>query len=102
MIRKIIEQDKEARRLTDEAKARREGSARAIEQKKAEVSENFLTMARKRVDTIRTAEMRDAAEQWAVIEARYSGISRRLSDTYMENGQRWVDEICARVIDLDD
>lgn len=102
MIRKIIEMDKEARRLTDEARERREGSARAIERKKSEVSENFLTLARQRVEIIRKAEMNDAAEQWSEMEAQYAQVSQRLSDRYEQNGAQWIDAICARVINLED
>ena len=61
MIKKIIAIDKEARRLTDEARARRAGSSKAVEQKKAEVSENFLLLARKRIDIIRRASSQSAA-----------------------------------------
>ncbi|MBE6752973.1 MAG: hypothetical protein E7559_01240 [Ruminococcaceae bacterium] len=102
MIRKVIAMDKEARRLTDDARARREGSARIIEQKKAEVSENFLTLARQRIDIIRAAEMRDAAEQWEQLEQQYAAVTARLDECRAQNADAWVDAIVDRVLTLED
>ena len=86
--------DKEARRLTDEARRRRAGSADAVGQKKQEVSENYLLMARRRVDDIRTSEMNDAEEQWAAME--------RLEKCYEDYHEHWVSDIVARVLSGDD
>lgn len=94
--------DKEARRLTDEARRRRAGSADAVGQKKQEVSENYLLMARRRVDDIRTSEMNDAEEQWAAMEKQYSAISGRLDRCYNDHREQWVSSIVERVLSGDD
>lgn len=94
--------DKEARRLTDEARRRRAGSADAVGQKKQEVSENYLLMARRRVDDIRTSEMNDAEKQWADMEKQYSAVSARLDKCYADHREQWVGSIVERVLSGDD
>ncbi len=102
MIRQIVEMDKNARRLTAEARERRAGSAQAIEQKKKEVSENYLSMARKRIDVIRGTEMADAAAEWEQREREQAQISARLNECYEKNREQWVSDIVARVISGED
>lgn len=102
IVRRIIEMDKEARRLTDEARRRRAGSASAVGQKKQEVSENYLSMARKRVDDIRKSEMSDAQEQWSELEKRNGQTAKELEDLYQKKHVQWVESIVDRVLSEDD
>ena len=101
-IRKIIEIDKEARRLTDEARARRAGSAKAVEQKKHEASEGYLTLARQRIGIIRAAEEQDAADRWAELEKQNAEVARKLEEAYSAGREKWVSSIVSRVTSGDD
>ena len=101
-IRRIIEMDKEARRLTDEARRRRAGSAEAVGQKKQEVSDNYLAMARQRVDAIRSSELRDAEQQWQAMEKQYAAAGERLEKCYEDHHEQWVSDIVDRVLSGDD
>ena len=85
MLRRIIEMDKSARQLTAEARERREGSAEAIEKKKTEVSENFISMARNRIYTIRKSEMADAEQQQREIEEHCAEMIKQLDGCYEKN-----------------
>ena len=102
MIKKIIEMDKEARRLNDEALQRRADAAKAASAKRSEVYENHLIMARNRVETIRKVEMQSLDEQLRAIDDRSAAVSARLQEQLAENRQRWVDEIVAAVTEGDD
>ncbi len=102
MIKKIIEMDKEARRLNDEALQRRADAAQAAAAKRSEVYENHLIMARNRVETIRKVEMQSVGEQLKAIDDRGAEISERLRQQTEANRQRWVDEIVAAVTEGDD
>lgn len=102
IVRRIIEMDKEARRLTDEARRRRAGSASAADRKKQEVSENYLSMARKRVDDIRRSEMNDAQEQWEELEKRCALTAEKLEELYKKKRSEWVGSIVERVLSEDD
>ena len=102
MIKKIIEMDKEARRLNDEALHRRAGAAQAAAAKRSEVFEYHLLMARNRVETIRKVEMQNAGEQIAAIDRRGEEAAAKLREQYAANRQRWVDEIVAAVTEGED
>lgn len=102
MIQRIIDMDKEARRVTNEALERRAGSARAVQEKKQEVTDTFISMARKRVDVIRTTEMQDAAEQLEQGNARREVIMQRMQEQYESSREDWVNAIVGRVVSGDD
>ncbi|MBE6760422.1 MAG: hypothetical protein E7554_10145 [Ruminococcaceae bacterium] len=102
MIKKIIEMDKEARRLNDEALQRRADAAQAAAAKRTEVYDNYLLMARNRVETIRKVEMQSVDEQLRAIDDRSAEVSARLQEQLDANRRRWVDEIVAAVTEGDD
>lgn len=97
MIKRIVDMDKRARELTEQAKLRRAGSVEAAERKKEEVRQNYIALARKRIDVIERSEMRDAQDDWKKIEARHAQIAEQLDKTYAENKDRWIDELVERV-----
>ncbi|MBE6765886.1 MAG: hypothetical protein IJP10_03560 [Clostridia bacterium] len=97
MIKRIVDMDKRARELTEQAKLRRAGSVEAAEKKKEEVRQNYINLARKRIEVIERSEMRDAQEDWEKIEARHAEIADRLDRTYAEKKDEWVDELVRRV-----
>ena len=102
LIQKIIDIDKEARRLMSEAADRRAGSAQAVQQKKQDVSDNFISMARKRVDVIRTTEMEHAAHQLEQGNERRQQTAQRMEEQYETNREAWVSAIVSRVTNGDD
>lgn len=102
LIQRIIDIDKEARRMMNEAAERRTGSARAVQLKKQEVSDNFITMARKRVEVIRSTEMEYAAGQLEQGNERRRQIAERMEQQYQTNRENWVSGIVSRVTGGDD
>ena len=102
LIQRIIDMDKDARRLMNEAMDRRAGSAKAISEKQREVSENFLTMARTRVDVIRTTEMEHADEQLETGNKRRQSVLEGMDAAYAAHREEWVTAIVSRVTDGDD
>jgi len=102
LIQRIIDMDKDARRLMNDAMERRAGSAKAVHEKKQEVSDNFISMARKRVDVIRHTEMEHAAQQLEQGNQRRQVISQRMNEQYEAHREEWVSAIVDRVINGDD
>jgi len=102
MIKRIIEMDKEARRLNDEALQRRADAAQAAAAKRSEVYDNYLLMARNRVETIRKVEMQSVGEQLRAIDDRSAAVSARLQEQLRANRQSWVEQIVAAVTEGDD
>lgn len=101
MIKRIVDMDKQARELTDEARARKAGSAEAIKAKKDEVRRNYLELAQRRVEAIKLAEIKDAELQWQEIEARNRETAERLAATAAEHREEWIDEIVRRATGRD-
>lgn len=97
MIKRIVDMDKRARELTEEARSRRAGSTEAVARKKEEVRKNYIDLAQKRIEAIERSEMRDAQENWKDIEAKHAGIAEKLDRTYEEKKDQWVSELVERV-----
>ena len=102
IIQRIIDIDKAARELTQDAIERKANSSAAAEEKKKEVTENYLSMARKRVDIIRSTEVSYAQQQLNEANSRSERISERMQKEYEANREKWVSEIVKRVISGDD
>ena len=102
MIKRIIEMDKQARELNDEAQSRRDGAAASVEEKKEEARRSYLNLAQRRIDVIRQAEMEDAHKRMHQISEQNRLAAERLQTLYDENCDKWVDEIVARVTKGDD
>lgn len=101
-IQKIIDIDREARRLMSDAADRRAGSAQAVQQKKQEVSENFISMARKRVEVIRQTELEYARKQLEQGNERRQQAAQRMDEQYQQKRKTWVNAIVSRVTNGDD
>lgn len=102
IIQRIIDIDKAARELTHEAVERRAGSSRAAEAKKTEVTEQYLAMARKRVDVIRSTEIAEARAQLDEGERCRAQAAEKMKAVYDEKHGEWVAAIVARVTSGDD
>ncbi len=97
MISKILDMDKKARDLTDEAQRSKIDFEKDILQKKEQIKNDYLNRAKERIEINKATAQKKADEQLEVIEKRNSTVIRRLDSTYEENGDKWVNEIVARV-----
>ena len=86
MISKIIEMDKKARDLTDEA------------EKKEQMKNYYLNRAKERIEINKHTAQKKADEQLKAIEEKNSAVIQKLDSKYKENGDKWVDQIVARVV----
>ena len=102
MIKKIIQMDKEARRLNEEALQRKADSAQAAAAKRQEVFDSYLLMARNRVDTIRKVEMHSADEQVKAIDRRSAEAAEKLRSRAEACREQWVADIVAAVTEGED
>ena len=97
MISKILDMDKKARDLTDEAQRSKIDFEKDILQKKEQIKNDYLNRAKERIEINKATAQKKADEQLEVIEKRNSTVIRWLDSTYEENGDKWVNEIVARV-----
>ena len=95
MVERIVEMDKRARELTDEAKKLRVGSEDRIRTKKEELRQSYRDRVEERVELIKKAEAKNAESKLKVILARQNEIQRRLEELYALKGDEWVASIVA-------
>ena len=82
MIAKIVEMDKKARDMTDEAQQNKLDYEQHILRKKERIKNDYLERAKKRI-----------------VEERDSAVIKELENTYAKNGDKWVESIVAGVTD---
>ncbi len=98
MIAKIIDMDKKARDLTDEAQRSKISYEQEILRTKEKIKNDYLSRAKERIEINRQTAQKKADEQLKTIEQKNDTIVRKLDSCYSENGDKWVDEIVRRVV----
>ena len=95
MVERIVEMDKRARELTDEAKKLRVGSEDRIRTKKEELRQSYRDRVEERVELIKKAEAKNAEIELKAILEKQNTIQRRLEELYALKGDEWVASIVA-------
>lgn len=98
MVKRIVEMDKHARELTDEAKRLKVGAESRIIEKKEELRRGYMEKVNERLELIKKAEVMTADEELKGIVEKQKQIEAQLDDMYAQNCDAWVNEIVARVI----
>lgn len=98
MIAKIIDMDKKARDLTDEAQRSKINYENEILKTKEKIKNNYLSRAKERIEINKQTAQKKADEQLKEMESKNDAIIRKLDGSYSENGDKWVDEIVKRVV----
>ena len=98
MISKIIDMDKKARSLTDEAQKSKLDFEKDSLQKKEQSKNDYLARAKERIEINKHTAQKKADQQLEVIEKKNNAVIENLNSDYEKNGSKWVDEIVARVV----
>lgn len=96
MIAKIVDMDKKARDLTNEAKQSKIDYEKHIIEKKEKIKTDFLERAKERVKINKQTAQKKADEELALIEKKNAAIIETLDRTYADHKDEWVSEIAAR------
>lgn len=97
MVERIIEMDKAARRLTDEAQALRIGAEKEIEIQKQKMRNNYFERARHRIECLREEENKNAEIEISAFKEKAQTLKDELNKRYNENHEKWVDEIFSQI-----
>ena len=97
MIRRIIDMDKKAREITEAAQREKAASEREINEKAAQLREDYLSRARYCIQINRETEQKLAEQEWEKTRTRYDEELRRMDALYAERGDEWVRTIVAAV-----
>lgn len=98
MIKRIVEIDEEARKLTDEATALKIQAEQTIEEKKEKLKEDYLKRARQQIEDMKEDEKRRADEAAAAIAREQEAAEKKMLETYERNAGAWVDAIVNNVL----
>jgi len=98
IIRKIIEIDHMAQKMTDEALSLKSEAEASIGKDKEALKEKYLEKAR-----IRIAKRSETEEQFLIetledISTKYDAVSKKLNNIYELNHSKWVDELYNKMI----
>ncbi|MDR1564683.1 MAG: hypothetical protein LBS74_06975 [Oscillospiraceae bacterium] len=97
MIERIVEMDKKARDMDEEAERLKERAVEKIEKKKQAIRTDYLQRARRKLQDMREEE---AQSNQVLVEQSlrdYQALSNSMNDIYNKNKNAWVNEIFARV-----
>ena len=98
MISKIVDMDKKARDLTNEAKQSKIDYEKQVIEKKEKIKTDFLERAKERVKINKQTAQKKADEELAQIKKKNAAIIETLDRTDAEHKDEWVSEITARAV----
>lgn len=98
MIQQIVEMDRKAREITDAAQQEKVHSEKEIAKRREEIRTEYLAKARRRIALNEPQERAAAEKAWERASRHYEEVSRALDERYQMMGDRWVQEIVARVL----
>lgn len=98
MIKRIIEMDRQARQITEQAQSAKLNSAAAIEKKKQKLRDGYLAQARAQVEQNNEAEQDAADRDWDEIRQKYSLLTQKLDAQFAANREEWVERLFERTL----
>lgn len=98
MIKRIIDMDKKAREITDAAQHEKIECEKEICEKAAQIREEYLQRARRRIVVNKEMEQAILEQEWTKTKARYDEQLAHMDALYAENGDEWVNTIVDHVI----
>lgn len=98
IIKKIIEIDRNAQKMTEEALALKSEAESAIEKDKSALREQYIARAKKRIEITARTEESFLEEALDDINKKYSSAAAQLKSKYDNNHSQWAEEIYKRVI----
>lgn len=98
MLKKIVDMDEQARKLTEQAEEQKIESQKDIEQATAKIHNEYLERARKRIKTNEAAEKEAAEKKWLETQAAQEQAAKDMDALYAQKGQQWVQSIVENVI----
>ncbi|QAT49789.1 hypothetical protein EQM14_08365 [Caproiciproducens sp. NJN-50] len=98
LMKQIIEMDRKARQITESAQREKVDSEKEIQKRREEIRQKYLEEARRRIAANEPKERAAAETTWEEKRKQSEEVANHLDQLYLENGDRWVDQIVARVL----
>ena len=98
MIARIVEMDKKARDMTEQAQQSKLDHENRIIAKRESIKAELLERAKKRIAINEKTAVQKAEKERRQIEERDSAMIEKLESEYKSHCDEWVDTIVARVV----
>lgn len=96
---KLLELDREAQSLMEEAAAYREASRADTQAQKDAMLREFEAHAAAHTEAVRQTEAQGAAQEAERLRRSYAALRQGLEDTYRTRHQHWEDELVRRCVE---
>lgn len=100
LINQILEVERSARALSDEALERQAHLEETLAAEKARIMEQYMTRARERLDVLARNEQEKKTRSLAAQDARLAETNRKMERTYAHYGDNWADTMFHQVVDV--
>lgn len=100
LINQILEVERTARALSDEALDRQAHMEETLTEEKAKIMEQYMTRAKERLDTLARSEQEKKARTLAAQDTRLAETNRKMEYTYSRYGDNWVNTLFHQVVDV--
>lgn len=98
MIKRIIDMDKKAREITEDAQKEKLDSEKEIAENARKLRENYLEKARNRIQLNAETERAAAEQNWQRTDAHYAEQLRRLEEVFASRRGELTDAIVRNVL----
>ncbi len=100
LIDRILEVERSARALSDEALERQSNMDRTLEEETAAILEKYMDRAREDLAQLAQSEQEKKIRTLAAQDLRLEQTNRKMERTYARYGNNWVDTLFHQVVDL--
>lgn len=98
MIKKIVEIDEQAQKITKDAEQDNVNALKQVAEQRKKLSDEYLARARKRIDILKQEEQNKANKILADTKEKFQSQASDLENIYKNNCDTWVEAIFNRVI----
>ena len=100
LIDKILEVERSARALSDEALERQANMGQTLAEEKNAILEKYMTRSKERLERLAQTEQEKKERTLAAQDARLAEANRKMEYTYARYGDNWVDTMFHQVVDV--
>lgn len=100
LIDQILNVERTARALSDEALERQAHLDETLAQEQARIMESYMARATENLKKLEQNQQESKARALAAQDARLAEANRKMERTYARYGENWVDTLFHQVVDL--
>lgn len=100
LIDRILEVERSARALSDEALERQANLEQSLAEEKSAILQKHMTRSRERLEQLARSEQEKKARTLAAQDQRLAQTRRKMDRTYARYCDNWVDTLFHQVVDL--